>query len=114
MGGRGLTPGLGWDFGEKNVASLLDVCFMWGKAVVYNLEWLRGNTPSSLCAETGGNNERLLDAWKPCKLRGFCLGWGKRIFRGAGSQRHPSWLLCTVPLERRGAVGGVGTVGLSV
>lgn len=28
--------------------------------MVHNLEWLRGNTPSSLCAGTGGNNERLL------------------------------------------------------
>ena len=28
--------------------------------MVYNLEWLKGSTPSPLCAGTGGNNERLL------------------------------------------------------
>lgn len=33
---------------------------MWRKAVVYNLEWPKGSTPGSLCAGTGGDDERLL------------------------------------------------------
>lgn len=72
---------MGWDLGENNVQSFfVDVGFMWGKALVYNLEWLRGNTPSSLCAGTGGNNERLLlMPGNPINLGGFVWAGAKEF-----------------------------------
>lgn len=85
---------------------------MWRKAMVYNLEWLKGNTPSSLCAGTGDNNERLLlILGNAINFKGFVCSGGQKNVPWSILPAAPKLLFAHIPLERKEGIGGEDGVG---
>ena len=83
--------------------------------MVYNLEWLRGYTPSSLCSGTGGNNERLRSMpGNPINLGVFWSGLEQKNFPPSLMPWTPKLAFDHRTLERKGGVGGVRSAGWSL
>lgn len=94
-----------------NLSSFLHVCFMWRKAVVYHLEWLKGNTPHSLCTGTGDNNERLfLMPGNPINFWGFVCAGAKMIFPWSIPPVAPKLAFAHILLEEKGRIGRWGGI----